>query len=346
MRVLRWLGAAVAVTAAAAAGYLYLALPRMQPPPDIHVRATPDLTAEGRYLVETVMACTSCHGVRDISRYAQPVIAGTGGGGGRVWNHEIGFPGTVISPNITPYALSSWSDGEIARAIADGVSRDGRPLFPLMGYPHYRHLCQADLDRILAYLRSMPAIAADRPIARLDFPLNLLMRTFPRPTQRPSCPSADDPVARGRYLTEIASCSTCHTREENGRPIEGIAFAGGFEFPFHDGYGTAVSANITPDATGIGAWTEAAFVARFKAFAGDPAPVARGEPQTEMPWTSFAGMRDEDLRAIYAYLRTVRPVENRVVKFLPPQVAGRGRTNAAEVTSRGAAASVIAPDHE
>jgi hypothetical protein len=94
-------------------------------------------------------------------------------------------------------------------------------------------------------------------------------------------------------------------------------FAGGFEF-LETGYRTR-SANITPDAnTGIGSWTEQQFIDKFKAFE-TPSNSVLGEHEraqnTVMPITAYAGMTREDLSAIYAYLRTVPPVTNRVEKF-------------------------------
>jgi hypothetical protein len=92
-------------------------------------------------------------------------------------------------------------------------------------------------------------------------------------------------------------------------------FAGGFEFPLPAG-GVARSANITPDAdTGIGTWSEQQFIDKFKAFQGAPVrslTPAEQRENTVMPWLQYAGMTTEDLGAIYAYLRTLKPVINRV----------------------------------
>jgi hypothetical protein len=79
------------------------------------------------------------------------------------------------------------------------------------------------------------------------------------------------------------------------------------------------SANITPDAdTGIGTWTEQQFIDRFKSFEGtEPAVLSDAERRqnTVMPWTEYSGMTREDLSAIYAVLRTMKPVVNRVNRF-------------------------------
>ena len=94
-------------------------------------------------------------------------------------------------------------------------------------------------------------------------------------------------------------------------------FAGGMEF-FETGH-LVRSANITPDAnTGIGSWTEQQFIDKFKGFESPTnATLAEHEraQNTVMPITAYAGMTREDLSAIYAYLRTLKPVTNRVEKF-------------------------------
>ena len=91
------------------------------------------------------------------------------------------------------------------------------------------------------------------------------------------------------------------------------------------GVGLVRSANITPDAvTGIGTWTEDQFLEKFRAFRDAPVRALDGEERlqnTEMPWPNYAGMTDDDLRAIYAYLRSLPPVINRVEKH--PRLASR-----------------------
>ena len=99
-----------------------------------------------------------------------------------------------------------------------------------------------------------------------------------------------------------------------------MAFAGGHEFPLESG--KVVSPNITPDPlTGIGGWPREAFVARFRGYADGAPAVSPGDPNTPMPWTLYAGMTEEDLGAIYDYLRTVAPVRNAVEKW-PGEGAG------------------------
>jgi hypothetical protein len=103
-----------------------------------------------------------------------------------------------------------------------------------------------------------------------------------------------------------------------GEKIAGMEFAGGFRFPFPDG-AVVRSANITPDEeTGIGAWSESDFVSRFKFYDNAEGRTLKPEAvgyNSVMPWTMYAGMKEKDLSAIYKYLRTVKPVKNKVEKY-------------------------------
>jgi hypothetical protein len=95
-----------------------------------------------------------------------------------------------------------------------------------------------------------------------------------------------------------------------------MELAGGRAFPMPRG-GKVNSANITPDEeTGLGKWDEKSFVQRFKAMEGRPPPkVEDGAFNTVMPWTLYAGLTEPDLKAMYAYLKTVKPVSNKVERF-------------------------------
>jgi hypothetical protein len=96
-----------------------------------------------------------------------------------------------------------------------------------------------------------------------------------------------------------------------------MAFAGGFQFPLPGG--TVVqSANITPDVeTGIGHWQRQFFIGRFKQFAQEGATqiTLQNGQNTVMPWTMYAGMTEEDLGAVYVYLKTVTPIRHAVNRF-------------------------------
>jgi hypothetical protein len=117
-----------------------------------------------------------------------------------------------------------------------------------------------------------------------------------------------------------SGCRECHTQVKQGQIIEELAFSGGREFMFPDG-SICRTPNITPDKeTGIGAWTNEVFVRKFKVYNDSTyvlPTVAMGEYNSIMPWTMYAGMTEEDLTAIFAYLQTLTPMKNSVSKFTP-----------------------------
>ncbi len=299
--------------------YLLMAYPKVGPAPVLKAEVTTERIARGKYLADHVAVCTDCHSQRDWTRYAGPIKPDTYGAGGEVWDETVGFPGRLVARNITPAALESWTDGEIVRAFTEGVSKDGTPLFPLMPYPAYgQHMAMDDALAIVAYLRTIAPRSQPLADRSLHFPLPLVVRTMPTRAALPAHrPDPSDQVAHGRYLTHVAACADCHTPvDASHAPILDRRFAGGQEFPLPNGL-VARSANLTPDASGIGGWTEAQFVEKFKAFADGVAPVAvrSGDFNTPMPWQSYAGMTREDLAAIFAYLKTLEPIPNRVEKI-------------------------------
>lgn len=299
--------------------YVYFLLPDAGPAPDLKVEITTERVRRGDYLANHVVVCMDCHSKRDFTKFSGPLKEGTLGQGGEKFSEEFGFPGTFFARNITPSALSEWSDGEIYRAITTGVTKDGRALFPVMPYKHYGMMDPEDVKDIIAYLRSIPAIAHAVPESKANFPFNFILNTIPQKTSPGKKPSPSDRVAYGRYLANIGGCIECHTPpDDKGQKLPGMELAGGWEMSLGNGF-IVTTANITPDAeTGIGKWTEADFVARFKAYSDSayvlPA-VQPGEFQTIMPWAMYTDMKKDDLAAIYAYLRTVEPVRHSVVKF-------------------------------
>lgn len=284
---------------------------------DFTIDQTPERLERGMYLVENVAGCNDCHSQRDWNLYMAPVKPGTHGAGGEVFNEEMGAPGVIYAPNITPAALSSWTDGEIVRAITSGVSRDGTPLFPIMPYPNYARMSKEDIYSIVAYLRTLKPIENEVPKRKLKFPMNLIVRTIPKQAEFGELPYSSDPIAYGKYMTNAAGCTDCHTPMDKGRPIEGMEFAGGYSMSPPTG-GTVNTSNITFHETGIKSWTREGFIMRFKALnntAAHKVQLEKDQVNTPMPWTYYATMKAEDLGAIYDYLTSIPPVENKVEKY-------------------------------
>jgi len=297
-------------------------MPRQRPPLDITVEVTPELVARGTYLAEHVLLCNDCHSERDWSVYGGPPLPPLGAGrecmtrqtetiGVRVSEGQGNFPGVLCIRNITPdpdSGVGNWTDGEIIRALREGVDHVGNGLFPIMPYFIYRGISDQDAAAVVAYMRNLEPVRAERPERDIDFPMSMLIQLFPEPLDGPvPHPDESDPVAYGEYLATIARCGFCHTpRQGQGKDgVPGKEFAGGV--PFVLGARETPSKNLTPHATGIGPWTKEAFIARFKLF-GDRHPVETLEENTLMDWSAYAGMTEDDLGAIYEFLRSLPPV--------------------------------------
>lgn len=306
--------------------YLMSAFPKVGDAPDLKIEATAERIERGRYLANAVSVCMDCHSNRDWAKFSGPLVPGTLGKGGERFDHSMGFPGVFYSRNITPMGISRYTDGELYRVITSGVTREGKPMFPVMPYPYYGQMDDEDIYSIIAYLRTLDPIENHIEESSADFPVNIILRTIPakgNPTKRPLL---SDTVAYGAYIANASGCMECHTPvNEQSQVIREKAFAGGRVFGMPGG-AVLRSANISADPeTGIGNWSRQAFIERFKAYADSsytPPAVAPGEFNTIMPWTMYAQMTEEDLGAIYTYLKSLPVQKNEVTKF-SPAVAGR-----------------------
>lgn len=319
-KVLKYTAIVLPVILLSVAAYVKLALPDVGPPEDLHIELSQERIARGSYLANSVCVCMDCHSTRDWSKFSGPPVEGSLGKGGESFGRSFGFPGQFYSKNLTPYALGNWTDGELLRAIASGVNKNGKALFPVMPHASYGRMEREDLYAIIAYLRSLEPVANDLPESEADFPMSFLINTIP---QKATYSKKDDPenaLVHGEYIFNAAACGDCHTRQEKGKPVKGMELAGGFEFPLPSG-GVLRSANITPDKeTGIGNWTEEGFVKRFKQYADSgyvPHTVEKGSFNTTMPWMMYRNMSEKDLKDLFAFLQHVKPVSNSVDKFTP-----------------------------
>lgn len=314
-----FIGVIVAVIIVLLGSYIYFqaSFPRVGSPPEVTVEGTPEQIARGDYLANHVSVCIDCHTERDWKYFSGPPKHGVHGAGGEHFNlRDISV--SLYSKNITPHTMDSWSDGEIIRAFTEGVSKDGTALFPLMPYPGYGIMSEADREAIVAYIRTLEPKSNSIPERELGFPFNLLIKTMPKEANPQPKPDPADTVAYGKYLVTIAGCRDCHTPMEKGSFIDSLEYAGGQPFPFPNGTVTW-SGNITPhEKTGIGTWSREKFVNQFKMYQKvENQRIEVGEDgfNTVMPWIMYSGMTERDLEAMYSYLRTLKPVDNSVQKY-------------------------------
>jgi mono/diheme cytochrome c family protein len=322
----RWFGFGAIIAAAVplvSLGYLYIRQPLRARPAGIVIQITPERLARGKYIFE-LADCDGCHSELDYSRFGDPVLASAKG---NLMPPDLGLPGTVVAPNITSdleTGIGTWTDGEKIRAIREGIGKDGRALFPMMPYKLYRKMSDEDVYSLVAYLDTLPPVRNPLPRTHLNFPVSLLIRSVPRPAGQVPPPDRSDSIRYGEYLVQMGACMDCHTPDKRGEPLPGLTLAGGKQFRMGP-EAVVVSANITPEPeTGIGRWSEQDFIDRFyqyREYLDKGSPVIGPQGFTLMPWLNLCKLPAEDLRAIYRFLRTQKPVYHSVETH-PDQLAG------------------------
>lgn len=268
----------------------------------------------GAYLANHVAGCMSCHSERNWEIFAGPTIAGTEGSGGERWDVERGFSGILHSTNITPQAIGAWTDGEVLQAVSSGKHRDGYGLFPIMPYPQYSKLTPDDAKAIVTYLRTLAPIETDPYERKLSFILGMVANKTPARAEFSEPAAAENKFAQGKYLANMAGCVHCHTPDQGHSMDEDALLSGGREFQMTTG--TAISPNITADeGFGIGYWGEEDFLNKFRAFRVESArerEASPTDPNSPMPWFSYAGMSDEDLKSIWIFIQGSPTIANKI----------------------------------
>lgn len=184
------------------------------------------LLERGRYLVETTAACGNCHTPKGPDGpLPGKALAGN-------WVVEDIPPFRAVAPNITPdraTGIGGWTDAQIARAIREGIRPDGSLIGPPMPIGLYRGLSDQDLAAMVAYLRSVPAVAnpSEKSTYRIPLP-----PSYGPPVGQVAAPPRTDRVAYGAYLAgPVAHCTECHTPMlEGGRRDATKLGAGGQAF--------------------------------------------------------------------------------------------------------------------
>ncbi len=302
------------------AGKFYVAAPASRPAEDLTAPTDEGTIAHGKYVAHHVYACLACHSELRDELPGEPAVDGRLGSG-RVFLRDpyTPPPGVIRASNLTPHNLSDWSDGEIVRAMREGISKNGRNLFPAMPYAVYgKHMPKDDALAIIAYLRTLEPIAGDPLETEVPFPVSMFVRAVPQPVEiePPPAPSPQDVDARGAYLLKVASCAECHaTVDDKRQPLPGMDYAGGTMLPH--GQQVLNAANITPHATGIEAYTDEELErAIFEGKARD------GRDLYVMPWTWYGGMTPEDRTALVKAVRDIGPVEHKVERISTGQHQG------------------------
>jgi hypothetical protein len=288
--------------------------PRARPLTARKFETTPQRLERGQYLANGVSGCVYCHTEHDFRKADEPLPASRRGGGYVL--PYLGLPGRMVANNLSSDSQTgagSWTDDQLARAIREGIGHDGRALFPIMPYPRFHSMSDEDVASIVVYLRSLPPVHHELPSTEIVFPVKYLIRNAPMPLSgMVVSPDPANRLAYGKYLTTIGGCEDCHTPERKGQAIPGMDFSGGFLLQV-PGEPAAAAANLTTDASGIGYYDEALFLEAMRTGS------VRGRKLSPlMPFAVYRNMSDDDLKAIFAYLRTAKAVHHRVDNTLPP----------------------------
>lgn len=260
----------------------------------------------GRYIF-SVAGCQGCH--------TDPNSADQIGAGGRALRTPFG---TFYGPNVTPHperGIGRWSEADFIRAFREGVRPDGSHYFPVFPYASFTRMTDADLRDLRAFVATLPA--SDRPSRPHDvsFPFNVRflqffwkLLFFTRGPFQPD-PARSASLNRGAYLAEaMAHCQECHTpRNFLGGLRSSMAYAG-----TNDGPEGRRVPNITPHAeTGAGRYS-AGELADLLRDGLTPDGDSLGGEMGEVVANSTGKMTAEDLRGLVEYLRSLRPIENRL----------------------------------
>jgi mono/diheme cytochrome c family protein len=277
------------------------------PYPDVAASTDSAVIARGHYIVRVVAPCAGCHGdpsqrAAYVSGADVPLV------GGFVFDIP---PGQFYTRNLTSDSatgLGSISDKAIARALRFGVGHDGRALLPFM---EMQGLADDDLRAVVSYLRTQPAVHNEVPPHHYTILGKVVRATvLSKPVGPTATPLAQAPhgasVETGHYLVEsVALCWSCHTeRSQMTGAFTGPRYGGTKGFKESDDTARTWSPpNITsdPETGRLGTMSEDQFVARFRQ--------GRVIPGSPMPWQAFSKMDEDDLRAIYRYLKSVPAVK-------------------------------------
>ncbi len=274
--------------------------------PKYHVEITPEKVERGKKLAS--MLCVHCHKNPE-----------TGLLTGQHMNDAPEF-GYLYSSNITQdkeHGIGDWTEGELLYLLRTGILPDGRYTPPWM--VKLPHMSDEDIDAIIAFLKSddplvAPQAVADQPCKPsflAKFLCTVAFKPLPLPEKTIPQPDTNDKVAIGKYYVQSLDCFGCHSasfeKMNMMEPEKSLGYMGGGNQSLKDLEGNqVVSSNLTPHKTGVGNWTEQRFVNAVRH------GLVEGEPALRYPMMPYPELTEYEASAIFAYLRTIPPIENEV----------------------------------
>lgn len=266
----------LATSVVAATGIYKLNVPPYQyTVADVEVVVTTEQVARGEQLAYLCIDCHSSTGELPLD-----------GSRDNLATEEVPI-GILYATNLTPGGpLADWTDGEIIRAIREGVDKNGRPLIGMTSEP-FSHLSDADAQALVVYMRSQPAVNRDLPLQDLNILAAILFGANLAPTaaQPPITVEIIAPPANtveyGQYLVYTSGCRDCHGLDLTGPPN-----------PF-----VPQGPNLT---MAMPNWSEEQFMTFLRSGVNN---YGRSVDPKQMPWTSYSrAFSDADMRDMYSYL--------------------------------------------
>lgn len=273
------------------------------------------LVDRGRYLADAG-DCTACH----TAKGGKPFAGGL----------PIASPiGELYSSNITPdkeTGIGNYSLADFDRAVRHGIAANGTSLYPAMPYPAYARISDDDIRALYAYfMRGVEPVKAENrandvpwPLS-MRWPLAIWRKTFaptPQAVAFDAGSYGDPQVARGAYLVQgLGHCGSCHTPravtlQEKALDESGAEFLSGG--PVIDGW---LAVNLRGNAAdGLGSWSTDDIVATLRSGRSTTHAVLGGA-MNDVVVHSTQHLNDEDLHAVAAYLKTLKPNAREVSAF-------------------------------
>ncbi len=275
-------------------------------PTGIKSRSDSSIIARGKYLAQGAAHCYSCHMPDSLLKLGmkEQMI------GGYVFKTPFA---TFYTPNITPHSetgIGNFTDEQLARAIRYHINHKNEAM---VGFMSFNGMTDEDISAVISYLRSTSPVRNVVPPHDYNMLGKILMRFMIKPVTPEKVNIAPDTtIEYGRYLAyHVTNCNGCHTQRGPVGDFIGEPFAGGSTWDFDDAVYT--SPNLTfDDSTGrISTWSQEVFIQRFRA-----GRILKNSP---MPWDAFQNLSDNDLKALYKFLKSLASVHHEINRTYSPK---------------------------
>jgi mono/diheme cytochrome c family protein len=271
------------------------------------LKSTPESVERGKKIA--LLLCADCHKNNETGKLT-----------GRPMTEAPKEFGNIYTQNITQdktYGIGTWTDGELVYLLRTGIKRDGKYAPPYMA--KLPHMSDEDMNAVISFLHSDdPLVTASatpahpcEPSFLTKFLCMVAFKPFKMPEHKIDMPDTNSAVLFGKYLVFNLECFTCHSADYKTdnweEPEQSKGYLGGGNKPLSREGKIILSQNLTPDnETGIGKWTEERFIKAVKY------GTMENDRALRFPMNPYIYLTDNEAKAIYAYLKTVPALDNKV----------------------------------